>query len=69
MSVVDAILEDETSLVEEFKKLTPVNQIAFNWQMKWLKVAHKHQIEPAGDWWAIWLMLAGRGAGLSLIHI
>ena len=63
MSVVDAILDDEPTLFEEFKKLTPINQIAFNWQMKWLKAAHKHQIEPAGDWWAIWLMLAGRGAG------
>ena len=48
MSVVDAILDDEPTLFEEFKKLTPVNQIAFNWQMKWLKAAHKHQIEPAG---------------------
>ena len=22
-----------------------------------------HQIEPAGDWWTIWAMIAGRGAG------
>ena len=44
MSVVDAILDDEPTLFEEFKKLTPVNQIAFNWQMKWLKAAHKHPV-------------------------
>jgi predicted phage terminase large subunit-like protein len=31
--------------------------------MKWLSQAHDHQIVPVGDWWAIWLLLAGRGAG------
>lgn len=31
--------------------------------MKWLTEAHPHQIEPEGDWWTIWLLLAGRGAG------
>ena len=36
---------------------------AFNWRTRWLMAAHKHQIEPAGDWWSIWLMCAGRGAG------
>jgi predicted phage terminase large subunit-like protein len=25
--------------------------------------AHRHQIEPVGDWWSVWLMCAGRGAG------
>ena len=36
---------------------------AFNWRTRWLMAAHKHQIEPSGDWWSIWLMCAGRGAG------
>jgi phage terminase large subunit-like protein len=63
MSAVDAILEDEQYLDEEFVKLSPVAQAVVNWQMKWHKEAHKHQIEPLGDWWNIWLMLAGRGAG------
>ena len=31
--------------------------------MMWLTKALKHQILPTGDWWSIWLMLAGRGAG------
>jgi predicted phage terminase large subunit-like protein len=31
--------------------------------MMWLTRALKHQILPTGDWWSIWLMLAGRGAG------
>lgn len=38
-------------------------QLAWAWRAKWLKTAHKHQILPHGDWWSIWLLLAGRGAG------
>ena len=63
MSIVDSILEDEFALKEEFSRLNPIHQSVINWQMNWLKKAHKHQIEPKGDWWNIWLMLAGRGAG------
>jgi phage terminase large subunit-like protein len=63
MSAVEAILEDEEYLDQEFTKLTPIAQTVVNWQMGWHKAAHKHQIEPTGDWWNIWLMLAGRGAG------
>ena len=63
MSAVDAILEDEEYLKEEFAKLKPIDQVAVTWQLNWMQTAHTHQIEPAGDWWNIWLMLAGRGAG------
>jgi phage terminase large subunit-like protein len=63
MSAAVAILEDEAYLKEEFAKLKPIEQAAVTWQLKWMKQAHKHQIEPVGDWWNIWLMLAGRGAG------
>ena len=63
MSVADVILEDDAYLAEEFAKLNPIQQTAVTWQLKWMKQAHKHQIEPVGDWWSIWLMLAGRGAG------
>ena len=62
MSVVDSLIEDGL-LVEEFAKLSPTRQAAFNWQLEWLQKAHKHQIEPPGDWWNIWLLMAGRGAG------
>jgi predicted phage terminase large subunit-like protein len=31
--------------------------------MKWLTIANFHQIPPRGEWWTIWLLLAGRGAG------
>jgi len=63
MSAIDAILEDEEYLAAEFAKLPAVQKAAVNWQLRWLKQAFKHQIEPVGDWWNIWLMLAGRGAG------
>jgi predicted phage terminase large subunit-like protein len=63
MSAIDAVLSDEEALKEEFAKLSPIDQSVVNWRLKWLKQAHKHQIEPAGNWWSIWLMLAGRGAG------
>ena len=74
MSVVDLILDDEDTLKEDYAQRTNIAQTVINWRMKWMKGAHKHQIEPAGEWWNIWLMLAGRGAGktraaLSLIHI
>ncbi len=38
-------------------------RIAYLWRAKWIEQAHKHQIVPSGDWWSIWMMLAGRGAG------
>ena len=63
MSAIDDILADP-SFIEEFAQKHPLEQIAINWQLRWVgQEAHKHQIEPAGDWWSIWLMLAGRGAG------
>lgn len=63
MSAVEDILLADSSQ-EAFAKLNSYDQALFNWQYKWLELdAHKHQIEPAGDWWSIWLMLAGRGAG------
>ena len=47
----------------QFEALDPLYRLAWTWRAKWLKTAHKHQILPQGDWWSIWLMLAGRGAG------
>ena len=63
MGAVDQILMDASALVKEFTKMDVLSQVVFNWQAKWYQQAHKHQIEPPGDWWNIWLMLAGRGAG------
>ena len=63
MSAIDLILDDEEELKSEFAKLPPIQKSVYVWQLSWLKKAHTHQIEPPGDWWNIWLMLAGRGAG------
>lgn len=63
MSALDAVLADP-SIQKEYADLHPIEQIVVNWQLKWNAVqAHKHQLEPVGDWWNVWLMLAGRGAG------
>lgn len=62
MSAVDSLIDDQT-LVEQFSRLPAVDRAAFNWQLGWLQKAHRHQIEPPGDWWNIWLLMAGRGAG------
>ena len=62
MGAVDALLVDD-GLKAEFTKLPTAQQALVNWQLKWLQKAHQHQIEPAGDWWNIWLLMAGRGAG------
>ncbi len=47
----------------QYAKLPADHRIAFDWRAKWIVDAHKHQLEPAGSWWSIWLMCAGRGAG------
>jgi len=47
-------------------KLNPLpleHQIALKARVEWLSRAGAHQIEPKGDWWTVWLLLAGRGAG------
>ena len=63
MSAIDSVLADP-GIQKEFKALHPIEQVVINWQLNWLgKQAHKHQIEPSGDWWACWLMLGGRGSG------
>lgn len=62
MSAIDELIESE-SISDEFAKLNPIQKVTAIWQLKWLQTAHKHQIQPPGDWWNIWLMLAGRGAG------
>jgi predicted phage terminase large subunit-like protein len=43
--------------------LPPEKRLAYLWRANWVQTAHRHQIVPKGDWWSIWLMLAGRGAG------
>jgi predicted phage terminase large subunit-like protein len=56
------ILKDK-DVRQKYTMLPAHRQAAFDWRTSWLCKAHDHQILPPGDWWTIWLLLAGRGAG------
>jgi predicted phage terminase large subunit-like protein len=62
MTDVAEILADP-QVQQSLKIARPQYRLAWAWRMKWLATKHKHQTLPPGDWWSIWLMLAGRGAG------
>jgi len=38
-------------------------QLADALRNSWAAVARPNQLPPPGDWWQIWLLLAGRGFG------
>jgi predicted phage terminase large subunit-like protein len=59
--VADLLADPEVQA--QFALLKPEDQAAWAWRAQWLSKAHRHQILPLGDWWTIWLLLAGRGAG------
>jgi predicted phage terminase large subunit-like protein len=59
--VLEILKDPETQA--KFAQLEPTDQIAWAWRANWITKAHRHQVVPPGDWWTIWLMLAGRGAG------
>jgi len=61
-STLRELLQD-SKLREEFGRLPLERQAAWAWRALWLSKAHRHQLLPEGEWWTIWLMLAGRGAG------
>lgn len=46
-----------------FRTLPPHERLATAWRLSWIQQAKDYQSFPSGDWWSIWLMLAGRGAG------
>ena len=62
MNDVVEILKDPATRAQ-YAKLSPEYRAAFEWRTNWLLKAHNYQITPSGDWWDIWLLLAGRGAG------
>ena len=62
MDEVAELLQDP-AVQAQFSLLKPEDQAAWAWRAQWLAKAHAHQVLPLGDWWTIWLMLAGRGAG------
>ena len=63
--MADPLVEllSDPAIKRQYAKLPEAQRAAFEWRTKWLASAHDHQILPPGDWWTIWLLLAGRGAG------
>lgn len=53
----------DPAVQKAFRELPPYERLASAWRLTWLHKAKPYQNMPAGDWWSIWLMLAGRGAG------
>lgn len=47
----------------DLNHLPAPHKAAIKARIKWLTIAIQHQLPPKGDWWAAWLLLAGRGAG------
>jgi len=61
--VVARIIETRTKKGPSLNALPLYEKDATKARTLWLSKAANHQIEPAGDWWSTWLLLAGRGAG------
>jgi len=62
MSDIAAIVTDP-EVQKALAQASPEYRLAWAWRMSWFSTQHAHQTLPPGDWWSIWLMLAGRGAG------
>lgn len=62
MTDLAEILQDPET-AKQFALLPVNDQVSWKWRAQWLSKALKHQIVPSGDWWSIWLLQAGRGAG------
>ena len=59
--MIDPAVLRELELAE--KRLSPEDYADVCWAVQWNVQRLEHQKEPPGDWWTIWLLLAGRGAG------
>jgi predicted phage terminase large subunit-like protein len=60
-SVAQTLLDP--AFQKEYAKYPPDHRAAFEARVAWLSKAHRHQILPKGDWYGVWMLLAGRGAG------
>jgi len=61
MSIAEVIADPKVR--KSLEAVDPQYRLAWAWRMTWLQKQHDHQTLPPGDWWSIWLQLAGRGAG------
>lgn len=62
--MIPASVQDTVNkLTELAKKADPIQgEVALRYA-RWLITRHQYQKMPEGDWWTIWLFLAGRGSG------
>ena len=62
--MIPASVQDTVNkLTELAKQADPIKaEVALRYA-RWLITRHKYQKMPDGDWWTIWLFLAGRGSG------
>lgn len=61
MSLAESLVSPDVQAA--LNALPPDKRLAYLWRLRWMQQAHGHQVLPPGDWWSVWLMLAGRGAG------
>jgi len=61
MSLAESLVSPDVQAA--LNVLSPDKRLAYLWRLRWMQQAHGHQVLPPGDWWSVWLMLAGRGAG------
>ena len=58
--VIEILTDPEVKA--HFAVLPPEEQLAYAARIKWLSIAHAHQVPASWDW-SIALVLGGRGAG------
>ena len=58
---------DQVRLREELMDLSVDVLEAYAARIQWLRSARKAQLTPAGDWWNIWMAMAGRGWGKTAV--
>ncbi len=51
------------SPVDDFVNQSMFARLASALDDDWIAKARPEQLQPSGDWWTIWLILAGRGFG------
>lgn len=51
------------ALREKLLGLSDRDLALIEWRSRWVKTARPKQRMPKGDWWTVWLLMAGRGYG------
>ena len=54
---------NSVQLRQKLEVLSAEDLVQLAWRLKWLSTARDKQLTPPGDWWTVWMILAGRGFG------